>query len=202
MIHILLARKPLDKKSIAENVIEHGTGGLNIDDSRIFRDKDDISGWHLTGADGSKGYCGEQNFKIRKITAQEIQERCGGKGRFPANIIFEHHPECKKIGTKKVKSDGHYSYKLPNSGGLYELGLNNLTDIGNPNADQDGKEEVENWECHPDCKVKILDEQSGATKKEIKAYKGKSNTGFLRGVSNLRNQHGDKGGASRFFKNF
>jgi site-specific DNA-methyltransferase (adenine-specific) len=30
-----MARKPLTEKSIAENVLKHGTGGINIDDSRI-----------------------------------------------------------------------------------------------------------------------------------------------------------------------
>jgi len=53
---------------------------------------------------------------------------------------------------------------------------------------------------------KILDLQSGITKsgkvKENKdAYKGESNTGFLRGKSTLQNQHGDTGGASRYFLN-
>jgi site-specific DNA-methyltransferase (adenine-specific) len=32
---ICMARKPLTEKSIAENVLKHGTGGINIDDSRI-----------------------------------------------------------------------------------------------------------------------------------------------------------------------
>jgi len=50
----------------------------------------------------------------------------------------------------------------------------------------------------------VLDGQSGITKsgkvKENKdAYEGKSNTGFLRGVTTMQNQHGDSGGASRFF---
>ncbi len=51
---------------------------------------------------------------------------------------------------------------------------------------------------------RILDKQSGITKsgkvKESKdGYEGESNTGFIRGVSNRNNQHGDIGGASRFF---
>jgi site-specific DNA-methyltransferase (adenine-specific) len=50
----------------------------------------------------------------------------------------------------------------------------------------------------------MLDEQSGITKsgkvKENKdAYQGKSNTGFLRGITTTDNQYGDEGGASRFF---
>ena len=33
--HWILARKPLSEKTIAANVLEHGTGGINIDASRI-----------------------------------------------------------------------------------------------------------------------------------------------------------------------
>ena len=35
---IVMARKPLSEKSIAENVLKHGTGGINIDGSRIGTD--------------------------------------------------------------------------------------------------------------------------------------------------------------------
>jgi site-specific DNA-methyltransferase (adenine-specific) len=50
----------------------------------------------------------------------------------------------------------------------------------------------------------MLDEQSGITKSgkvktDKEAYEGTSNTGFLRGKSTSQNQHGDTGGASRFF---
>lgn len=51
---------------------------------------------------------------------------------------------------------------------------------------------------------RMLDEQSGITKSgkvktDKEAYEGTSNTGFLRGKSTSQNQHGDSGGASRFF---
>lgn len=36
---IVMARKPLAEKTIAENVLEWGTGGINIDDSRIQSDE-------------------------------------------------------------------------------------------------------------------------------------------------------------------
>ncbi len=40
---------------------------------------------------------------------------------------------------------------------------------------------------------------SGKVKQNKEAYEGISNTGFLRGVTTTQNQHGDTGGASRFF---
>ena len=51
---------------------------------------------------------------------------------------------------------------------------------------------------------RLLDEQSGVTtsgamKREVGAYAGESTTKLLRGKSGPTNQHGDSGGASRFF---
>jgi site-specific DNA-methyltransferase (adenine-specific) len=37
---ICMARKPLSEKTIAENVLKHGTGGINIDDCRIGSDEE------------------------------------------------------------------------------------------------------------------------------------------------------------------
>lgn len=54
----------------------------------------------------------------------------------------------------------------------------------------DGSEEVKDG--FPETK-------SGAVKKEKDAYKSETVTGFLKGKSNLLNQHGDSGNASRFF---
>lgn len=50
----------------------------------------------------------------------------------------------------------------------------------------------------------VLDSQSGITKsgkvtKNKDSYEGESNTGFLRGITTMSNQHGDSGGVSRFF---
>ncbi|HUX80654.1 MAG TPA: site-specific DNA-methyltransferase, partial [Alphaproteobacteria bacterium] len=41
--------------------------------------------------------------------------------------------------------------------------------------------------------------KSGKVKNNKEQYGGESNTGFIRGVSNSQNQHGDSGSAARFF---
>lgn len=63
------------------------------------------------------------------------------------------------------------------------------------------------WGCVEGCPVLALDGQSGVTtsgamKREVGAYEGKSTTSFLRGQSGPSNQHGGSGGASRFFPQF
>jgi len=73
---IVMARKGVNKP-------------LNLDECRVpYKDENDRSGWHTTGADGSKGYMGTGTFKIRKISAEEIKERTKD-GRYPANVIHD-----------------------------------------------------------------------------------------------------------------
>jgi site-specific DNA-methyltransferase (adenine-specific) len=72
-----LLRKPISKKSIAENVLKWGTGGINIDDCRIG-----------TGDDKCNG--GESGFKKDYVGTSEYNKvPRNTQGRFPANIIFD-----------------------------------------------------------------------------------------------------------------
>lgn len=84
----LLARTPIVEKSITRNLLEHGAGYLNIDVCRVDRAKDDIPGWHKSGAKGSDGYLESDTFKIRDMSPEEIQARCGDKGRWPPNVLL------------------------------------------------------------------------------------------------------------------
>jgi site-specific DNA-methyltransferase (adenine-specific) len=80
---ICMARKPLSEKSIAENVLKWGTGGINIDGCRIeFSENDD----ERIG----KGYVWDSKaepFGEAKTTLSK--EGWDIKGRFPANIILD-----------------------------------------------------------------------------------------------------------------
>lgn len=73
-----LARKPLSENTVAENVLKYGTGGINIDGSRIETDEE------LNYGTGTKSNVG---FK----TSPQNNERpiYDGNGRFPANVIFD-----------------------------------------------------------------------------------------------------------------
>lgn len=73
-----LARKPLSENTVAENVLKYGTGGINIDGSRIETEEE------LNYGTGTKSNVG---FK----TSPQNNERpvYDGKGRFPANVIFD-----------------------------------------------------------------------------------------------------------------
>jgi site-specific DNA-methyltransferase (adenine-specific) len=87
---IVMARKPLSEKSIAENVLKHGTGGINIDGSRIeFEDTQNAATNPKYRKEGNykmpeKGQ--ESNGAVKFTSSKNDYDT---SGRFPANIIFD-----------------------------------------------------------------------------------------------------------------
>jgi site-specific DNA-methyltransferase (adenine-specific) len=75
---IVMARKPLSEKTVAENVLRWGTGGLNIDDSRVGTD--DVLGRNLYQTQGTL------NSSIKGVGSVSDDWKMG---RWPANIIFD-----------------------------------------------------------------------------------------------------------------
>ena len=85
---IVLARKPISEKTIAENVLKWGTGGLNIDECRIpvnWKEEYPPS-WFTSGKskENAKDYWGKGNIKKNTVA-----DRISDKGRFPANVILD-----------------------------------------------------------------------------------------------------------------
>lgn len=88
--HWILARKPLSEKTVAKNVILHGTGALNIDGSRIgYQSEADMASATPQGKVTSKkpedGYAKTAGIESER---HEI-DRPELKGRWPANVIFD-----------------------------------------------------------------------------------------------------------------
>ena len=85
---IVVARKPIEK-TIADNVLKYGVGGLNIDACRVPVDLDANASQLRTmkrnvRADDSSG----QTWGMSK-TESDTPEVISSKGRFPANIIHD-----------------------------------------------------------------------------------------------------------------
>jgi site-specific DNA-methyltransferase (adenine-specific) len=82
---IVMARKPF-KGTVVNNVLEWGTGGINIDESRVTTEENLNGGgytprkngnaWAETKGMNSEGHCASEPFKQPS-------------GRFPANIILD-----------------------------------------------------------------------------------------------------------------
>ena len=75
---IVMARKPF-KGSVAENVLEHGTGGININDCRVETD-DKLS------IGSNKRDNANVNFGMKDNKEEQKQHE---QGRFPANVMHD-----------------------------------------------------------------------------------------------------------------
>lgn len=88
-----LIRKPISEKTVAANVLKWGTGGLNIDASRVV--SPDIQG--KTRDHNGKVYDGVaegyQRPNKSSYTHKTNWEAVPG-GRFPANLVLSHSPHC------------------------------------------------------------------------------------------------------------
>jgi site-specific DNA-methyltransferase (adenine-specific) len=200
---IVLARKPLEKGlSIAENVLKWGVGAINIDASRIGHNEEQKftnreqrkEGWNM-------GNCGFDSTNNHTASADP-------NGRFPSNVILTHHSECECLGLKKVKGsscspeDVGKGREGNHSNGIYGEKSSKITVS---HTDENGEETIENWNCHEDCPIKILDEQSGELKSgnlSGKEYTEGKRTNVVYGklgAYEFNPRKGDTGGASRFF---
>jgi site-specific DNA-methyltransferase (adenine-specific) len=81
---IVMARKPLSENTIAENVLRWGTGGLNIDESRIEYKDDENIDFTTTQTGNVYG----RNSLIESSTERNTTHY-KTEGRWPANIIFD-----------------------------------------------------------------------------------------------------------------
>ena len=76
---ILLIRKPLSEKTVAENVIKWGCGALNIAATRIGNEGG-TKAVNIKKGEGIKSY--------NEGTSNLVEVQSIGKGRFPANVIL------------------------------------------------------------------------------------------------------------------
>jgi hypothetical protein len=195
---IILARKPL-AGTVAQNVAAHGTGGLNVDGCRL-ETGEKLQG--STARDDMRGGRYGSGSRPNPGNIPDYQQNPGG--RWPANVVLSHTPECREVGTRKVKASARASGPTL-TGQSESVARGRFGGVeGTPNyADADGLEEIIAWDCSSDCPVRLLDEQSG--ERASKASNRGTRHGAIygngagpSGPDSLRG-HDDKGGASRFF---
>ena len=99
---IVMARKPLSEKTIADNVLKHGTGGINIDGCRIGHEGGSV-GVVLEEDKGNHIY-----GKMKKT----IVDNDISLGRFPANFIHDGSDEVLDLfpDVSASKSGGNNGY--------------------------------------------------------------------------------------------
>jgi hypothetical protein len=208
---IVVARKPLIG-TVAQNVLEHGTGALNIDACRLGMSEADAEKIRSAGGFMRAGYDKPATEVYNANSADHpmptIDAEPHSAGRWPANVALSHLPECERVGTRRVStSDPRRADGSVNAGGFY-VGedKSGAEGMDKPRyCDPDGTEQVEAWRCVEGCPVRELDEQSG----ERPGFSGGGTKGagfreaYVGGEDRNRElpaqTFGDTGGASRFF---
>jgi DNA modification methylase len=83
--HWILIRKPLSEKTVAANVLKHGTGGINIDGCRIgtevrYNGPASTNTVQTMGRPEHSGSGWNKDYQCSNVT-----------GRFPANLVLDEH---------------------------------------------------------------------------------------------------------------
>jgi site-specific DNA-methyltransferase (adenine-specific) len=88
---IVVARKPVIG-TIVQNVLQYGTGGINIDESRIGSGTGETKQVSYPNITGDNYNQGNQEYPNRLVVDVKDQ------GRWPANTIFSHTEDCVQTG--------------------------------------------------------------------------------------------------------
>lgn len=208
-----LARKPLAAGTIAANVLEFGTGALNIDGCRVGSDV-------MRESRMSQSPGGVLNMNGRDIIHGNWQQVPNDNpaehiGRWPPNILLTHDSRCEHAGTRRVRSSHDVFLRRSskdadgNTSPAYGAESRAEGTKAHTHGDADGLETMQAWNCVPGCPVGGLDRQSGTVKAGGSAKGTTPASGTSAGimgtpVERTRNfeTYGDTGGASRFFPQF
>jgi site-specific DNA-methyltransferase (adenine-specific) len=126
---ICVARKPLSEKTIADNVLKWGTGGINIDDCRIPTN-DKLGGGALTGSfSASEGW--DRPWRHDEdVIKEKVQEtklkvaKAESLGRFPANVILDE--EAGRMLDEQQKGASRFFYCAKASKKERNMGLEDV----------------------------------------------------------------------------
>ena len=113
---ICMARKPLSEKTVAENCLKWGTGGINIDESRVETSDDLSLRYKSSFQEGNSQFVSETATGSGKRMELEVPD--GSKlGRFPANLIHDNSEEVRECFPDSKA--GNYKGEGSKSGGIW-----------------------------------------------------------------------------------
>ena len=106
---IYIGRKPLSERNIAENVLKHGSGALNIDACRIKTPDGEPAYSYPKGAGGiysheyQESSTVAENWNNFSTIEDNAPVEANPLGRWPANSIFS--SSCAEVLTKQIGAD-------------------------------------------------------------------------------------------------
>lgn len=196
-----LCRKPIEEQNVAAQVLKTGTGAINVDATRVKHASPEDLAKHQAGVTALKEKGGTMKDSWKNSSDLSGANDVKQEGRWPAQLLLTHNHDCKKIGVKVVKAPVINRF----TDGMKPFG----DGAGHPyESSGGGTEEQDVWECTEGCPVRAMDAQSGETKSAMgRPGVQKENDSVVnfngKAISTPGvNQHGDSGGASRFFQTF
>lgn len=210
--YAFLFRKPTDEATVLAQIVTTGTGALNIGACRIGwgADAPSQTEWNNKGSTGS----GSQNIGQNTEGMREAYAKGAvpvPSGRWPPNILLVHGPGCRRVGTKRVPSDGHHPGHR-GAAGVWSGEGGGLNGNMGPNRymGESGLEVVSAFDCTPKCPAFLLDQQTGERPSTLTGRadptRTHENPGDNHGTSTFgggnSNVYADTGGASRYYPQF
>ena len=127
-----LVRKPLSEKTVAENVLKHGTGGINIDGSRVGTEE------RYNTPAGNKA--GGNSLNMSKEGMPQDAEGTTAFGRFPANLIHD----GSDVILKELNDEARFFYTAKPSSSEKNLMYGEFEEKVNSKMFRTGNNESEN----------------------------------------------------------
>jgi DNA modification methylase len=198
--HWILCRKPLAQPNIARQVLDTGTGALNVDGCRVaYAGTADEDGATPQGRCTSKesAAIGAEPDAGRHLERIAF-DRPDTAGRWPANLLLSHSAACDFRGVVLTESAPWPRTRPP--GGISTNGHRGQETVP-PRPEQ---ECAPVWDCAPDCPVAAMNAQSGASASTMHPRGDSRASTFNASPAPSASSTGyaDTGGAARYFNTF
>lgn len=203
----LLFKRPNEESTGVKQVLKTGTGGLNINATRVRHSSLSDFEDHKSGVDKIRSKGGSMANSWKNSSDLSGANEVTMAGRWPSNLVFVHDITCRLLGSRRV--DAPVINRFTDGAKPFGNGA------GHPyesiqTGDADGKESIPVYECSPACAVRAMNEQSGnrpatltgrADPNEIHENPGDNHGASWFGGGNSQ-VYADEGGAARYFSQF
>lgn len=151
---ILCFRRPFDASTVPAQIILMGTGGINIDGTRVRHASPEDFAKHKEQVDRIKEKGGKWGDSWKNSSDLSGASDVTLAGRWPPNAVLMHASGCKVVGTRKVDAPVINRF----TDGMKPFG----DGAGHPyetikTGDENGEEEIPVYECIEGCPVKAID---------------------------------------------
>jgi len=171
---ICLARKPM-VGTVAENILQYGTGGLNVDGCALGT-TDNLNGGAYSGGErpnsmmGCTGEAGGTGSMLeagsKRLGPDDFEQP---DGRRPKNVLLSHAEGCVRTGTRPVKQNGAIALGT-NAAESDKSSRVALGDLGARGEWAAHPGEMEAWDCAAGCLVAELDQQAEGSSRYFKTF--------------------------------